>query len=239
MIQSYVALDLETTGLRPGDDRIIEIGAIKVIDGKMMDKYVTFVEAGREIAPYIQKLTGITPDMMSDAVSQGRAIRELISFCEELPILGHNIIFDYSFLKQSAVNEQLEFECLGIDTLKIAKKHLPGLEKRSLDFLCDYYQIYRDHSHRAYDDAGAAKILYELLADKFYDQDASVFQPAPLIWKAKKQSSITKAQKVYLIDLLKYHRIEIAVEVDALTKSEASKYIDQIILKHGRIKRGV
>jgi len=239
MIDSYVAVDLETTGLNAKYEKIIEIGAIKVINGKTIDKYETFVAAGKKLPAKITNLTGITDDMLEGAKSQREAIIEFVDFCEDMPLLGHNIMFDFLFLKKQAVNENLPFEKAGIDTLKIARKYLPDLEKRSLDYLCEYFQIARVHSHRAFEDAVAAKQLYEILAERFDTQDSRIFSPVPLFCKVKKEAPITNSQKVYLNDLMKYHRIEIDAQVEGLTKSEASRYIDKIISAHGKIKRGV
>lgn len=237
MINSYIALDLETTGLNAKVDKIIEIGAIKVINGQTIDIYETFVDAGKKISARITELTGIDDNMLKGAKPQRQAMSELVEFCEDLPLLGHNIIFDYSFIKRGTVNEDFVFDKEGIDTLKIARKYLPDLEKRSLDFLCGYYKIERVHNHRAFEDASAAMKLYERLAFDYYEEEASVFKPHPLLYKVKKQGPITEAQKGYLNDLLKYHKIEIDIRVEKLTKNEASRYIDRIISNYGRIKR--
>lgn len=238
MIKSYTAVDLETTGLSPENDKILEIGAVKVVDGKVMDRYSVFVDAGRRIPPKIQELTGITEDMIVGGRKPEEAVAEFIEFNEGRPILGHNIPFDYGFLKQCAVNAGMKFETEGIDTLKIARKLLPDLRFRSLDYLCSYYRIDREHCHRAYDDALAAKELFERMAEAFYEGNEDVFVPLPLMYKGKKQSTATPKQIVYLNDLRKYHKIEVDICPEDLTKSEASRMIDNIIFQYGRIKRG-
>ncbi len=111
--RSYIALDIETTGLHPKQDKIIEIGAIKVINGKTISTYETFVNAGKRISPQITQLTGITEAMAAEGKRPATAIRELADFCEELPLLGHNIMFDYSFLKRLAENEKVPFQKMG------------------------------------------------------------------------------------------------------------------------------
>ncbi len=130
-----------------------------------------------------------------------------------------------------------EFERTGIDTLKIARKFMEEPKKKSLESLCGYYGIEREHCHRAYDDAIAASRLYGFLKKDFYLVSPAAFAPAPLYCQVKKDSPITKSQKVYLNDLIKYHRIEPDVSIDNLTKSEASRMIDTIIRDYGRIKR--
>ena len=79
--------------------------------------------------------------------------------------------------------------------------------------------------------------MYQILGERFEGQEPDVFLAKPLVYRVKKESPITISQKLYLLDLVKYHRIDLNVSVDSLTKSQASKMIDRIILEHGRIKR--
>ena len=237
MTNSYVALDLETTGLNPSTDRILEIGAVKVLDGQIVETYETLVNPGMKISPRIEELTGITDEMAAGGIDTGTAVKGLLEFCGELPLLGHNILFDYSFVKRSAVNLNLVFEKEGIDTLKIARVLLPDMESRSLPGLCKYYEIVQEHAHRAADDAMAAHMLYQRMGVDFSQSPEELFAPKPLIAKFKKQGPITPAQKSYLNDLVKYHKIALEVSIDTLTKNEASRIIDKIILENGRILR--
>ena len=89
-METYIAIDLETTGLSPKLDRIVEIGAVRVEDGQITDELKLFVDPGRELPARITELTGITQDMLKDAVSQETAIRQVTDFCEDLVLLGHN-----------------------------------------------------------------------------------------------------------------------------------------------------
>ena len=109
-MKNFVVLDLETTGLTPKTDRILEIGAVKVVDGEIKERYSTFINPQMEIPRRITELTGITGDMVKDAPLREEAVRGLVEFCQELPLLGHNILFDYSFVKHDAVNLGLVFE---------------------------------------------------------------------------------------------------------------------------------
>ena len=237
MINNYIALDLETTGLHPSEDRILEIGAVKVQNGEICARYETLVNPGLAISPRIQQLTGIDDAMAATGKDTKTAVTELVDFCGELPLLGHNILFDYSFVKRNAVNLGLEFEKEGVDTLKIARTLLPDLEHKNLPYLCTYYQITQERAHRASDDACAAMELYKRLAAEFPDSPAELFAPKQLVCKVKKQGPITPAQKGYLNDLIKYHKISLSVQIDTLTKNEASRMIDKIISEHGRILR--
>lgn len=236
-METYVAIDLETTGLSPKTDKIIEIGAVRVVNGKITDRLQLFADPGRLIPQRITDLTGITQDMLTDAVSQEEAIRHTVDFCGDAPLLGHNILFDYSFLKQSAVNAKITFEHTGIDTLKIARKFLADQESRRLEALCAYYHIAVGHHHRAVDDAIAAKCLYDCLRQQFGEGNEASFEPGSLCYQAKREGPVTPAQKRYLNDLIKYHKIEIDYAVEKLTKNEASRKIDQILSVYGRIRQ--
>ena len=98
MINSYISIDLETTGLNPKEDRIIEIGAIKVIEGKVVDTFTTFVNPGRKLEERIVELTGIRDEDLADAPTIEEVFPKLEEFLEDLPLLGHSILFDFSFL---------------------------------------------------------------------------------------------------------------------------------------------
>ena len=236
-MNTYIAIDLETTGMRPKEDRIIEIGAIKVVEGKVQERFETFVNPQMSVPVRIQELTGITTKMAKSGLLIEEVIPKLLEFCGDAPLLAHNIMFDYSFIKHKAVNLGMDFEREGIDTLAIARKTLYDLESRRLAALCEYYNIDSGRSHRASDDAVSAHLLYQNLKADFENQAPELFAATPLIHRVKKQGPITKKQKDYLYDLLKYHKIVIDVEIDSLTKNEASRLIDGIILKNGRIMR--
>lgn len=235
--ENYVVVDLETTGLQPGRDRILEIGAVKVEHGQVVDTFCMFADPQMEIPLRIQELTGITPDMVCGEKTPDQAVLEFLDFCGEMDLMGHNLMFDYSFLKHQAVNQKRVFEKNGIDTLKIARSVLPDLESRSLTSLCEYFQIDRKHAHRAFHDALATHELYVKLQKAAGEEQDKLFQPKPLLYKVKRQGPITNAQKAYLNDLIKYHKIKLDVAVDSLTKNEASRKIDTIISEYGRIKR--
>ena len=98
MINSYIALDLETTGLNPKQDKIIEIGAVRVENGQETGRFHTMLNPHRELEERITELTGIAWDMLKDAPDIGDILEEFLAFCGELPLLGHRIIFDYSFV---------------------------------------------------------------------------------------------------------------------------------------------
>lgn len=234
MLDGYVAIDLEMTGLCAKTDRILEIGAVKVMNHQVVDTLQIFVNPHRTLSDMIVSLTGITQEMVADGAEAVDALLELIVFVEELPLVGHNIMFDYSFLKQCATNHKIPYEKSAIDTLKISRKCFPDLESKKLEAMCQHYQITNVQEHRALADAALTASLLEHLWEEFGETYPEDFLPKPLQYRAKRQGPATPAQKRDLIELMAYHKIELDVEVEALTKSEASRIIDKIYAKYGR-----
>ena len=233
MIHTYVSIDLETTGLNPKQDRIIEIGAIKVVNGETADTFSALVNPGCKLEDRIVELTGIADGELENAPYIEEVFPKLEEFLEDLPLLGHSILFDYSFLKKAAVNQKRSFEKQGVDTLKIARKYLAGLEHRNLDYLCNYYEI-PHRAHRALQDAEATHVLYRKLAEEFDEGTDSLFQPSSLFYAVKKDTPATKAQKERLYRLLAQHKIDWDRDVERLTRSEASRFTDKILAAYGR-----
>lgn len=237
MLESYVVVDLEMTGLRAKTDRILEIGAVKVENHQITETYQKMINAGIKIPKEVQKLTGITDEMAAAGVEEREAVEGFFDFCRGFPLVGHNIIFDYSFLKQYAVNHKVTFEKNGIDTLKLSRKFLPELEKKTLDYLCEYLKIERNQNHRALEDARATYVLLEYLREKYAEQEPEAFRPLPLVYRAKKQSPATERQKRHLKELAEYHKIELDIDIETLTKSEASRKTDRILAQYGKMPK--
>lgn len=231
----YVAVDLEMTGLCSSKDRIIEIGAAIVEDGKLCERFSTFVDPGRTVPAEVRKLTGICDQMLLGAPKNFDALQSFLAFAGEAPLIGHNLIFDYSFLCQSAVNHKIPFVRTGIDTLKIARKVLAEPEKKSLESLCGYFKIPREQGHRALNDAEASASVFLLLKEKYGAEHPGLFEAKPMNFKAKRQTPITPAQKRDLNHLMAYHKIEPDMDIGSLTKNEASRMIDRIFATHGRM----
>lgn len=233
-MNEFVAIDIETTGLNPKEDKIIEIGAVRVREGKVVDSFSSFVNPMIPIPLQITNLTGITNDMIADAKSIGEVIHEFYDYVGDAILLGHNILFDYSFLKIALLNVGLKFERNGIDTLEISRILHKDLKSRTLESMCNFYGIHQFAKHRACEDAKSAALLF-LELEKHVDARVEMLAPKQLIYKAKKTEPITLRQKNYLLDLLKYHKIEIDQPIDQLTKSEASRMIDKLIFQYGRM----
>lgn len=242
MSNIYMAIDIETTGLSPEDAQIIEIGAVVMENGKDKEIFTRLIHIDTALPQRIIELTGITDEMLANQDTEATVMADFLEFCERSMaaydekdiILGHNIQFDYSFLKTAASRHHMEFERRGIDTLKISRECHPELPSKSLDHMCAHYGIQRDISHRAYEDAIAAACLYEHMKKAINPTDIE-WEPQEMLYTPKKQEPMTAKQKKYLNALLTFHQLPTPENMEQFTKSKASKCIDKIILQYGRM----
>lgn len=235
MVRDYVCVDIETSGVNTKWSKIIEIGAVKVHDGEVVDTFSQLIYPGVAVSGFITELTGITDDMLKGQPEIEEVLPKFIEFARDEYLLGHNIMFDYGFLKQNAANLKLEFNKSGMDTLKIARRVLSGLESRGLEYLCKYYGIEDKNHHRALNDAMVTSQLYLILMKEFGEEYPKLFEPKELVYAVKKLQPITDRQKKYLSDLLAWHHITPDYDINLLSKNEASKKIDKILSEKGRI----
>ena len=237
-MKRYVVLDIETTGTHPIRHEIIEIGAVFIEDNHEIKRFNQLVCPKEAISSYITSITGINNELVKEAPPIEEVMPQFIDFCEDVPLIGHNIIlFDYRMLKAQAVKLGYSFEKQGLDTLMISRKMLSDLPSRKLGALCKYYGIDLEHAHRAYDDAYATYELFTHLQKDFQDKAADLFKPEPMVWEMPKTEPMTQKQKSYLTSLCVKHHLELPQNIETLSKSEASRMIDQIISKYGKIIR--
>ena len=236
-MENYVVIDLEMTGLHPKIDAIIEIGAIRIRNKQIVEEFQCFVNPSRQLTEKVMDLTGITQQLVDEGISQEEAFARIAEFVGEDILVGHNIIFDYSFLKQQAVNQRITFEKMAVDTLKLSRRFLSVPEKKSLDCLCDYYGFGRENAHRALDDVKATMELYEMLEQHYMKENRADFEPKPLAYRPKRQTLATVVQKKHLKELLDYHKIEFEYSFETITRSDASRAIDRILAQYGKISK--
>ncbi len=236
MINEYVVLDLEMTGLSAKTDQIIEIGAIKIKDNVVVETMECLVNPKCKIPTRVVELTGITDAMVQSGRNKDEAIRELLDFIEGQILVGQNVSFDYSFLKQWAVNHKRPFEAKACDTLKLARVLLPPEQPKKLENLCQYFGIERAREHRALDDAKETWQIFEKLKELgvTLENPDTYFEPRPLIYHAKKQGPATPRQVQRLREYRESHQIKDEIDWENLTKSQASRIMDKYILVHGR-----
>jgi len=162
MPRTYVALDLETTGLNPDKDAIIEVGAVKYHDGEVVDEFATLINPGRPIPYEITMLTGIADRDVIAAPPFGQIETPLMRFVGSLPVVGHNVGFDLGFLRaRGLLNENA-----GLDSWELATILLPSLPSYSLGALATRFSVQSPNQHRALDDAHATGRLFALLCDE-------------------------------------------------------------------------
>ncbi len=236
MIKDYISFDLETTGFESDNDFIIEIGALKVRNGKVCERFIEFIKPPIPIPDRITEITGITNEMVECARTTEKVIHDFIKFCENYMLIGHNILFDYKFIKTYAVEYGYSFEKKGIDTLQIARKTHRNLKSKSLSSLCEYYEIKNMAAHRAYHDALATAKIYHMLAHDFEEEYPHLFEPEVLQFKPKKVQACTLKQIEYLRTLCSYHNLPMKENAEEMTRSDMSKLIDGIISTHGMMR---
>ena len=155
-----VVFDIETTGFSPLKNRIIEIGAVRVEEGRIVDKFSSFVNPDVPIPFEIEKLTGINDNMVLDAPKIDRVLPEFLEFCRGAVMVAHNAGFDISFIKENARQQGLEFNPTVLDTVSLARVLLPNLNRFKLDTVAKELKINLANHHRAVDDAGATAEIF-------------------------------------------------------------------------------
>ena len=162
----FICFDLETTGLSAAKDRILEIGAVRIRDGKVAEHFDTFVDPERPVPPRITELTGIRDEDVSGAPSEAEALKAFYRFCGEDAVLAaHNAGFDTSFLRAAEKRTGLIFDYPYIDTVPMCRSLLTDIKDCKLDTVAKYLKLEPFHHHRADDDAAVlGEILLNLLA---------------------------------------------------------------------------
>ena len=164
----YVIFDLETTGISPNYDEVIEISALKVKGGEVVDEFNTLVNPGRKIPFGATKVNGITNAMVAEAPAFSHVLAEFLDFAEGLVLVGHNIArFDMKFIWRDAEQYFGEIPQNNyVDTLQVARKHLPKMDHHRLVDLAEYYGISSEGAHRALNDCYMNQKVYECMVSE-------------------------------------------------------------------------
>ena len=157
---TYVVFDLETTGFSPIKDKIIEIGAVKVENGVITDKFSTFVNPKVPIPFEITNLTGITDDMVMEAPDIETILPQFLEFVGDAVLVAHNASFDVSFIEQNCRYQDITPDFTSVDTVAMARILLPTLSKFKLNVVANALHISLENHHRAVDDAGATAEIF-------------------------------------------------------------------------------
>lgn len=170
----YIIFDLETTGLSAATERIIEIGAVKVENGEILESFDLFVDPEKAITPEITRLTSITNEMVAGAPKEADALEQFFRFCDGCDILvAHNADFDMGFLRAAIRRCGREEDPVQIDTLVMARAMYPELKKHKLDTIAERLGVTQKHHHRADDDARVLAEIFLKMVQKLVE-DAGI-----------------------------------------------------------------
>ena len=162
--QEYVAFDLETTGLSSRTDKIIEIGAVLMKDGKEVDRFQTFVDPQRKLEKKIVELTGITDEMLVGAPLIEEVLPKFLEFVGDRVLVAHNSDFDTGFIRAECLRQGYPYELTAVDTLIMAQNLVPQLNKFKLDIVANALSLPEFNHHRAADDA----VTCGMIASRFF-----------------------------------------------------------------------
>lgn len=239
---TFVVFDIETTGFSAAEDRIIEIGAVKITDGAIVDRFSTFVNPEIPIPFEIQQLTHITDDMVLDAPKIEEALPAFLDFVGESALVAHNAGFDVGFIEQNCVRLGRSRTFTSVDTVGLARVLLPTLSKYKLNIVAKALNISLENHHRAVDDAAATAEIYvkfiEMLKERgmttlkevnaFGDMNPDAIKKMPTyhaIILAKNEVG-----RVNLYTLVSLSHLKYFARRPRIPKSEFNKYREGLIL---------
>lgn len=239
---SYVVFDLETTGFSPAVNRIIEIGAVKVEEGAVVDRFSTFVNPQTPIPFRIEQLTTINDAMVIDAPTIEEILPRFMEFCEGCVMVAHNADFDMSFIKENCRRLGIGCSKTVLDTVALARVLMPNLNRFKLDTVAHALNVALDTHHRAVDDAGCtAKIFIKFIAmlrDRGIESLDAVNRLArssvEMVQKANTYHAIILATcdqgRTNLYRLISISHIKYYNKRPRIPKSEFLKYRDGLII---------
>lgn len=240
----YVVFDVETTGLSAVHDVIIELAAVKIKDGQVIDRFESFANPHRSLAPHITELTSITDDMLKDAPEISEVIQQFLSFIEGSILVAHNARFDMGFL-QEAVKRLGELPVSNpvLDTLELARYLYPGLKNHRLNTLAKHLYVRLEQHHRAIYDAEATgyicwKMIEEATKQGFTnllslnedtkDRNLNRLRPFHASILVKNRTGLKN-----LYELTSKSHIEYFYRVPRIPKSELEKYREGLLIGSG------
>jgi DNA polymerase-3 subunit alpha (Gram-positive type) len=240
--ECYVVFDLETTGFSATNHKIIEIGAVKIEQGVVTDRFSSFVNPNVPIPFEIEELTGISDQMVLDAPRIEQVLPKFLAFCEGAVLVAHNAGFDMSFIGKNCERLQLPCAYTVIDTVALARILLPQLNRYKLDKVAKALKIVLQHHHRAVDDAGCTAEIFikfvELLQQRnvFYLDQLNQLgnTSAENIKKLPSYHAIilvtSEVGRVNLYRLISKSHLEYFYRQPKIPKSEFIKHRDGLII---------
>ena len=196
----FVIFDIETTGLSSINDMITEIGAIKIVDGNVVDTFSQLVNPERSISEFITNLTGITNEMVTDKPKINEVIHSFNKFIGDSVLVAHNATFDIGFIREQMRLVNLELDNPILDTLELARTIFPTLKNHKLDIIAKHLDVNLENHHRALDDATATKDILLKTFDILEEKGINSFDQ---INNLRSNKDSTKDETFHLILLVK------------------------------------
>lgn len=231
LLSDYIVFDIETTGLDSSYDEVIEIGAIKVKNNKIVSKFNSFVKPKNEIDEYITELTGITNEMVKDAPTIEEILPDFMNYIGNDILIGHNVNFDINFIYDNLYRNK--FDVLTndfIDTMRISRKLLPELPHHRLIDLAKYFKIDSTNNHRSLKDCEITMNVYENLKEIALQKYDNVDEFKNAFKKHKKEGlrakDIVSTNTEFDVDNLFYDKyVAITGTLEKMLRKEAMQII--------------
>lgn len=200
---SYVVFDLETTGFSSIKDKIIEIGAVKVEEGKITERFSSFVNPKRPIPFHITELTGIADEMVMDAPDIETVLPEFMEFVGNSVLVAHNASFDVGFIEQNLRYQDQTPDFTWADTVAMARILMPALSKYKLNIVANALNISLENHHRAVDDAEAAAEIFVKFVEMLKDRNVYDLKGLNRLGKQGSDAVVKKLPAHHVIILAK------------------------------------
>ncbi|MCR1898110.1 PolC-type DNA polymerase III [Irregularibacter muris] len=199
--QTFIVFDIETTGLSPDKNQITEIGAVKIKNQQVIDRFSTLINPECPIPLKITELTGITDEMVENQPKISEVLPTFLEFCDDAVLVAHNAKFDISFIKNKAFEMGRQVNNTILDTLALARMSLPQLKRHRLNNLAKYFDVKLLNHHRAVDDAEATAEIFMNLINMAKDKGANKLKDLNFIFTDK--NAIKKMDTFHVIILVK------------------------------------
>ncbi len=219
---TFVVFDIETTGFSPVNNRIIEIGAVKVEQGSIVDRFSTFVNPQVPIPFRIEQLTNINDEMVVDAPTIEQVLPEFLEFCGDAVMVAHNAEFDMSFIVENAKRQQIQKEFTYVDTMGIARLLLPGQAKHTLDAVAKTLKISLENHHRAVDDAECTAEIFTKFIEMLKEKNVETLGDLQEI--SKSNPEIIKKMTTYHVIILAKNNVGRTNLYTLISKSHLDYY---------------
>ena len=240
----YCVFDLETTGISANNEKITEIGAIKIKNGEVIDTFECFVNPEKPIPERVVEITHITNDMVKDAETIDTVLPKFLDFIGDSVLVAHNAEFDVGFIRHNASIQQLKFDNTYIDTLKLAKDLFPDYKKYKLGIIADKLGIRVDVAHRALDDVKTLVQVFEVMLKMLKEKGVKTLKDIDELFNDEENSEAYKKLESYhaiilakdyvglknLYKLVSYSHLNYFYKKPRILKSLYRKYSEGLIL---------